>query len=104
MRVEDAVRIEFSDEVDPGTLAALHAHGLDATLPPEVEALFEAADVRDVTPVYTMSEEEIATDAIGFAAEFVLYLRPGARADGVLAQLRRSPLILNAEPVYLEEA
>ena len=91
------LRIRLSTHVGADALRRLHRGEAEDTL----GALLAQAGCGGPKPVYSLSDDEIARDAYGFAREFSVTVKAGADPEAARRVLVGSPLVENVRPVAL---
>jgi hypothetical protein len=97
--VSGALRIEFSDGINPEILKKLHLNCVSGDIPQEIKEFLKTPGVSKMSPVYKMSQDEIDTDKYGFSREFLLYLKESSDQKEVFDLISCSPLIKKVQNV-----
>lgn len=93
------LQINFSSDVKPERLQALHQLGLDDQSVVSLRELIHSSGGDKLSPVYELSASEISNDQYGFARAFKLSLKPGQGVDEAIHQLQSSPWIESVQIV-----
>jgi len=90
---ENFIRVLFSEQVNGNALRALHASPSVDQFPPVVSDLLAQANIKRLSEVYQVTQDEVESDKYGFAREFVCYLNDGCKPESAIKVLEKSPLV-----------
>ncbi|NEN88953.1 MAG: hypothetical protein F6K48_08510 [Okeania sp. SIO3H1] len=103
MLVPGMLEVHFSKLVTLETIQELRTTGLTDQIPQEIANLIRSVGGEKISPIFTLSSEEMVEDKYGFARAFTLCLSNETDVKKAIATLQESPLIEEVTPVTLSE-